>query len=154
MCVHAGVVKEESVCVIDGEGDHDLGRNLGPAVNHEWNHTLQDSIKILWAHFQSLQLQWLGKVFRRFGVDIVHVLYTFSTVIVVVLVLDSVEKSNQGGHVVVKGKGFVVHDGRDHVCVGDDEDKEEQEPWFEEHNYRNYKLLLGESSMPLDPAIN
>lgn len=95
---------------MDAERSHELGRDLGPAVNHHANDCSQGGIKSLWVYFQGVLLKWLGKVLGCFGIGILQVLHTLMALIVVVPVLYFVEKSHQGVHVTVNGKSLVFHD--------------------------------------------
>lgn len=117
---------------MDTECSHELGGNLGPAVNHHSNDRSQGGIKSLWVCFQGVLLKWLGEVLGRFGVGILQIFHTLMPLVVVVLVLDLVEKSHQSVHVNVDGKGLVFHDGSGYVCTRDDEDGEELKP----HSYK------------------
>ena len=121
MWVIDAVVKEDVENPEDGEVGRNLERKLGEGVNHKYYACSQCNFKFLWVYLQSVLLQGLGEMLRRFRVGIMQFLHTLMVVVVVVLVLDCVENSHQGVQIVVSGEGLIVHDARGYVRMSNDE---------------------------------
>lgn len=93
MRVVSAVVEHDNVHEIDAEGNHDLWRDFGPAVNNELDDCSHDRCKSLRIYFQSALLERLDEMPRRFGVDILQISHTLTAIVVLVVILDCVEES-------------------------------------------------------------
>lgn len=103
------VVKDEHICVVNAQVDHDHLRGCGPTINNHGNHGLKQGLQIAWAHFDMLLSVVTSKVLGRFGIHIVEFGKALFGCIIGVVILYRVQKSSDTVEIVVSRETLAHH---------------------------------------------
>lgn len=111
------VVKNEHICVVNAQVDHDLFRGCRPTINNHSDRGLDQGLQIARAHFDVLLSVVISKMLGRLRIRIVELGKALFGRIIGVVILDRVQKSNDTVDIVVSREaltrpGYCVFRGR------------------------------------------
>lgn len=103
------VVKDEHICVVDAQVNHDFFRGCGPTIHNHGNHGLEKGLQIAWLYFDVLLSVVMSKVLGRLGIHIVELGKALLRCIIGIFVLYPVQKSNDTVEIVANREALTCH---------------------------------------------